>query len=232
MNARAAAVEALEAKLGYQFKDCALLERALTHASVGEGAAKIANNEVLEFVGDRVLGLLVAEALAERHPKAAEGELARRLNRLVSRDTCALVGDAIGLGPALRMSGSATKIGARERGSVLAGGCEALIAAVYADGGLEAARGLFDRLWAPYLDIDVDAADRRDPKTALQEWAHASGKPSPIYSVLKREGPDHAPIFLVQAEVKGLEPSQGKGPSRREAEKRAAEALLTREGVQ
>jgi ribonuclease III len=232
MNTRAAAVQDLERTLDYAFGDPALLERALTHASVGEGAAKVANNEVLEFIGDRVLGLLVAEILAERHPKAAEGELARRLNRLVSRDTCALVAESVGLGPALRMSGSATRIGARERGSVLAGAVEALIAAVYADGGLEAARALFMRLWGPYLDQDVGAADRRDPKTALQEWAHAAGVPAPVYSVLSRNGPDHAPVFLVQAEVKGLEPVTGKGPSRREAEKRAAEALLTREGVQ
>jgi ribonuclease-3 len=232
VNTRAAAVQALDRTLGHGFRDPDLLERALTHASVGEGAARIANNEVLEFIGDRVLGLLVAETLAARHPKASEGELARRLNRLVSRDTCALVGEAIGIGPALRMSGSATRIGARERGSVLAGGVEAVIAAVYADGGLEAARALFLRLWAPYLDQDVGAIDRRDPKTALQEWAHASGVASPVYTVLNREGPDHAPVFLVQLQVAGREPVSARGPSRREAEKRAAEALLTREGVQ
>ena len=231
MNDRVAAVQELERKLGYDFKDRALFERALTHASVGEGAAKVANNEVLEFIGDRVLGLLVAEALSARYPQASEGELARRLNRLVSREACAQVAETWNAGPALRMSGSATKVGARARSSVLGGACEALIAAVYQEGGLEAARGLFDRHWAALLDVDESMPDRRDPKTALQEWAHAAGRAVPAYSVVSRKGPDHAPIFVVEAAVAGYETATGQGASRREAEKAAALALLTREGA-
>jgi ribonuclease-3 len=231
MNARAAAVQELERKLGYEFKDRALFERALTHASVGEGAVSVANNEVLEFVGDRVLGLLAAEALSARYPKATEGELARRLNRMVSREACAQVAEAIDAGPALRMSGSATKVGARERASVLGGACEAIIAAVYQEGGLEAARALFDRHWGALLDADEHTPDRRDPKTALQEWAHAAGRTFPAYQVISRTGLDHAPIFIVEASVAGFDPANGQGTSRREAEKAAALAILTREGV-
>ncbi|MDB5438096.1 MAG: rnc, partial [Caulobacteraceae bacterium] len=137
MSDRQAAVAALEAELGYHFQDRARLETALTHASVGEGAKKIADNELLEFLGDRVLGLIAAQSLIERYPEATEGELAPRLNGVVSRETCAAVARNLGVGAALRMSGSATKMGVRERGSVLAGACEALIAAVYLEAGLD-----------------------------------------------------------------------------------------------
>ena len=232
MNARVAAVHALEDKLGYQFKDRALLERALTHASVGEGATKVANNEVLEFVGDRVLGLLVAEALARNHPDASEGELAPRLNGLVSRETCARVAQVIGVGPALRMSASATKVGARERGSVLAGACEALIAAVYKDSDLETTREVFTGLWREAFNFEGEVPNRRDSKTALQEWAQGSKRPAPAYTVVSRTGPDHEPKFIVEAKVDGVAPSTGEGRSRQEAEKAAAKAMLQREGVQ
>jgi ribonuclease-3 len=232
MNTRVAAVHALEHKLGYQFKDRELLERALTHASVGEGATKVANNEVLEFLGDRVLGLLVADALAQRFPQATEGELAPRLNGLVSRDTCARVALALDVGPALRMSGSATKIGARERGSVLAGACEALIAAVYKDSDLETTREVFTVLWREAFNFEGEVPNRRDSKTALQEWAQGSKRPAPAYTVVSRTGPDHEPRFIVEAKVEGVAPSTGEGRSRQEAEKAAAKAMLQREGVQ
>jgi ribonuclease-3 len=233
MNTRVTAVHALEQKLGYQFKDRELLERALTHASVGEGATKVANNEVLEFLGDRVLGLLVADALARRFPQATEGELAPRLNGLVSRETCARVALALDIGPALRMSGSATKIGARERGSVLAGACEALIAAVYKDSDLETTRAVFIDLWRDAFSFDGDTPNpRRDSKTALQEWAQGSKRPAPAYTVVSRTGPDHEPKFIVEAKVDGVAPSTGEGRSRQEAEKAAAKAMLQREGVQ
>jgi ribonuclease-3 len=228
MNARVEAVERLETRIGYVFKDRALLERALTHASVGDGAKKTEDNEVLEFVGDRVLGLVVAEALAERHPKAKEGELAPLLNGLVSRETCARIGREIDLGPALRMSASATKIGVRERGSVLAGACEALIAALYKDGGLPAAQDVILRLWAEAFETGPQS--RRDSKTQLQEWAQGGGRPLPAYEVVGRTGPDHAPTFTVQVSVKGVEPVTAEGRSRQEAEKAAARAMLDREG--
>lgn len=232
MNARVTAVHALEEKLGYRFKDRDLLERALTHASVGEGATKVANNEVLEFVGDRVLGLLVAEALARYFPDASEGELAPRLNGLVSRETCARVALAIGVGPALRMSASATKVGARERGSVLAGACEALIAAVYKDSDLETTRNVFGELWREAFDLQSQTTGRHDSKTALQEWAQAAKRPAPAYSVVSRTGPDHEPRFLVEVAVQGVDPTRGEGRSRQQAEKAAAQAMLQREGVQ
>jgi ribonuclease-3 len=230
MNARTTAVHALEANLGYVFKDRELLERALTHASTGEGARKTANNEVLEFVGDRVLGLLAAEALAARYPEASEGKLAPIYNGLVSREACARVGRAIDLGEALRMSASATKMGARGRTSVLAGGCEALICAIYQDGGLEAAREVFTRLWREAF-ADDGATRNRDPKSLLQEWAQGAHRTLPVYSVVGRSGPDHAPTFTVEVAVGGLTPVTAAGPSRQEAEKRAATDLLIREGL-
>lgn len=232
MNTRVAAVHALEHKLGYQFRNRELLERALTHASVGEGATKVANNEVLEFVGDRVLGLLVAEWLARRYPDASEGDLHPRLAGLVSRETCARVGQAIEVGAALRMSASATKVGARERGSVLAGACEALIAAVYMDSDLDTTRAVFAELWRDAFDADVDSTGRRNPKILLQEWAQGAGRPAPDYTVLSHTGLAHAPHFVVEAKVKDFPPITGEGRSRRDAEKAAAQALLTREGVQ
>ena len=232
MNTRVAAVHALERTLGYEFKDRTLLELALTHASAGEGATKVANNEVLEVIGDRVLGLLVAETLVERYPDAREGDLHPRLAGLVSRETCARMAAGFGLGPALRMSSSATKIGARVGGSVLAGACEALIAAVYLDSDLATTRTVFLRFWQEAFDADGAFAQRRDPKAALQEWAQGSGRPAPAYLVVSRTGPDHAPLFTVEAYVRDLEPASGQGASRREAEKAAAQALLSREGVQ
>ena len=229
MNARVEAIHELELRLGYRFKDRTLLEKALTHASVGDGGTKkTADNEVLEFLGDRVLGLIVAEALVERHPEATEGELAPRLNGLVSRETCARIARLIDVGPALRMSASATKIGAREKGSVLAGACEALIAAVYVDAGLEEARRVFIPLWREAF-ADYGADRRRDAKTALQEWAQGQGKPLPQYAVVSRSGPDHAPTFIVEVSVEGYAPAQAQGHARQDAEKAAARLLLERE---
>jgi ribonuclease-3 len=230
MDRRVAAVGDLERRIGYAFSDRKLLEQALTHASVGDGAKKTADNEVLEFIGDRVLGLLAAEALAERFPQAKEGELAPRLNALVSRETCARVARAAELGPALRLSASSSKIGGRETESILAGGCEALMAALYRDGGLETARRVFLDLWSAEFDRAAEGKPR-DPKTALQEWAQSQAKPLPTYAVVDRKGPDHAPVFTVQVVVKDVDPVFATGRSRQEAEKAAAKALLEREGA-
>lgn len=228
MNARAAAVEALERRLGRPFHDRALLEQALTHASVGDGARDTRHNEVLEFIGDRVIGLLAAEWLAAAYPKAREGDLAPRLNALVSREACAKVARGADMGAALRLSGSETKTGGRDKDSILAGACEAVMAAIYQDGGLDAARTAFVDLWAELLD-DPLAVHRRDPKTALQEWAQGQGKPLPRYEVSRRSGPDHRPVFTVAVVVEGLDPMEGQGGSRQDAEKAAAAALLNRE---
>jgi ribonuclease-3 len=229
MNTRAAAMEALERRLGRPFRDRSLLDQALTHASVGDGARGTRHNEVLEFIGDRVIGLLAAERLAAADPTAREGDLAPRLNALVSRDACAAVARRAGLGAALRLSGSETKTGGRDKDSILAGACEALMAAIYQDGGIDAARTAFADLWSEALLDDPAAVLRRDPKTALQEWAQGRGKPLPRYAVARRSGPDHQPVFTVTVEVEGLDPEQGQGRSRQEAEKAAAAALLERE---
>jgi ribonuclease-3 len=230
MNTRAAAVDALKARLGHDFHDDGLLERALTHASVGGGAVvRARDNEVLEFIGDRVIGLLAAERLSELDTKAAEGDLAPRLNALVSREACAQVARGVGLAPALRLSPSETKTGGRDKDSILAGACEAVMAAIYQDGGLDAARTVFLDLWSALL-AEVKTPRLRDPKTTLQEWAQGRGKPLPAYSVTDRSGPDHAPTFTVSVEVAGLAPVAAQGRSRQDAEKAAAAALLAREG--
>jgi ribonuclease-3 len=233
---RPAAVAELAARLGHAFADPQLLERALTHSSVGDGAQSPnkqrnlpRDNERLEFLGDRVLGLLTAEALIDRFPEASEGELAPRLNALVSRDACARVARRIGLGPALRLAAFETKSGGRDKGSILAGACEAVMAALYLDGGLEAARGFFAAAWAPEIEALPAMGQQLEVKLALQQWAQKQGNPLPAYTVLKREGPDHAPTFTVQVAVDGVEPAQGTGSSRQAAEKAAAQILWDRE---
>ncbi len=229
MSLRDAAVAALERRLKHVFSDRELLDRALTHASVGDGAKRVRDNEVLEFIGDRVLGLLAAERLAVLYPKAPEGDLAPRLNALVSRETCARVARRMELGPALRLSGSETKTGGRDKDSILAGACEAVMAALYQDGGLEAPRAVFLAFWEEET-ASLGAPRPRDPKTALQEWAQGQKKPLPAYSVINRQGPDHAPRVTVEVTVLGLEPVRAEGRSRQEAEKAAAATLLQREG--
>lgn len=230
MSARKAAADALALRIGHVFADPALYERALTHSSVGDGAGSTRrDNERQEFLGDRVLGLLVAEHLIALDPLASEGDLAARLNALVSRETCAAVGRRIDIGPALRLSGGETKSGGRDKSSILAGAVEAVIAAVYEDGGLPAARAMFERLW-PEEFGRIEAAIRpKDAKTLLQEWALGRGRPLPTYAVAAREGPEHAPVFTVHVVVDGAEPAAGQGGSRQAAEKAAARALLDRE---
>ena len=228
MDRRGAAVADLARRLGHAFADDSLLERALTHASVGGAGVRVRDNEVLEFIGDRVIGLLAAESLAALDAKASEGELAVRLNALVSREACARVARGAGVGPALRLAPSETKTGGRDKESILAGACEAVVAAIYQDGGLEAARRVFLDLWADLL-AEAGSPPPRDPKTALQEWAQGQGKPLPAYAVTARSGPDHAPVFTVAVEVAGLAPAAAQGRSRQDAEKAAAAALLARE---
>jgi ribonuclease-3 len=233
-NGRAEAVVALEQRIGHDFRDKALLERALTHASVGEGAPPGAHgprdNERLEFLGDRVLGLLTAERLFRDFPAADEGQLSSTLHALVDKTACARVGEAWGVGAALRLSPGETKTGGRKKAGVIADAVEAILAAVYLDGGLEAARAAFERGWAP----DLAAPPPRsvtNPKSALQEWAQGKGRPLPTYRIVGRTGSDHAPTFKVEVLVEGVEPLTAQGRSRQEAEKAAATALLKREGV-
>ena len=215
MNRREAAVAELEGRIGHVFHDRELLERALTHASVGDGALKVRHYERLEFLGDRVLNLLAAERL---------------MASLVNYHACARVARRIGLPNALRMAPSATKIGARDKDTVLGDACEALIGALYIDDGLEAARAFFLEFWAEEF-ARLDEPRVKDPKTQLQEWAQGRGLALPLYQVVGREGPDHAPSFTVSVTVGDYEPELAEGRSRQEAEKAAATVmLLKREG--
>jgi ribonuclease-3 len=227
MNTRAAAVEALERQIGHVFADRELLERALTHASVGSGSHRIGSNERLEFLGDRVLNLCVAEHIMRLCPDYAEGELSKAMSVLVDYKSCAEVARDVGLPDALRLDASATKVGARTNERVLGDACEALIAALYLDGGLETARSFVLTFWAPQFDRDLRRPDK-DPKTQLQEWAMARGLPLPAYEIVRQEGPSHAPRFTVEVHLRDLAPGQGEAGSKREAEKAAAQALLDR----
>jgi len=216
----------LERVLGHRFEDRALLEAALTHPSVGRQNSGRYHYERLEFLGDRVLGLVIAELLLTRYPTENEGALTRRLVALVRREAVLEVAHAIGLDRFLRASAAASGASRRERETALADGCEALIGALYLDGGLEAAASFIRRAWTPLLE--AAAAPAQDAKTALQEWAQARGLPLPAYKVVVREGPAHRPAFTVEARVAGSAPAIGTGGSKRAAEQIAAAALLER----
>src|SRR5688572_11700394 len=202
MNARATAVEDLERRIGYTFVDRELLERALTHASVGDGAREVRHNERLEFLGDRVLNLCAAERLMALDPDAREGEMSRRLASLVNYHACARAAERAGLPPALRLSASASKVGARKSDAVIGDACEALIAALYIDGGLETAKAFFERFWAEAFET-LDSPRSKDPKTQLQEWAQGLGLPLPAYEVVGQSGPPHMPVFTIEVRVQG-----------------------------
>ena len=233
---RAEAVRALARTLGYEFRDPSLLERALTHPSVGEGAAldaqgrPILDNQRLEFFGDRVLGLLVAERLMRDFPQANEGEMSSRLHGLVDKTACARVGEAAGLGAALRMSAGESKQGGRRRDGILADAMEAVLAAVYFDGGLDGARAVFERLWKDEL-ASPSSRSLSNPKSSLQEWSLKVGRGLPAYRIVERTGSDHAPTFRVEVQIGGTDALTAEGRSRQEAEKAAALALMKREGV-
>jgi ribonuclease-3 len=225
MISRAEAVQELERRVGHTFGDRDLLERALTHASVGDGAKSVRHNERLEFLGDRVLNLCAAERLMALDAEAREGEMSRLMASLVNYHACARAARAVGLPEALRLSPSASKVGARESDAVLGDACEALIAALYIDAGLEAARAFFLRFWAEEF-VTLHEPRQRDPKTQLQEWAQSRGLPLPLYEVVSRKGPDHAPVFTVAVSVQGFEPETARGRSRQDAEKAAAQIML------
>lgn len=219
----------LETALGYRFKDRKLLERALTHASVRSNAARRLDNERLEFLGDRVLGLAVAEMLHRTLPDHSEGDLARYFNRLVRGATCAAVGREAGIGRFLILSESEADSGGREKDTILANAVEALLGAVFVEGGFHAGREAVKRLWGERFNLSPSAIV--DPKSALQEWAQGRGLPLPRYAEISREGPDHALRFVAEARLKGHDPAKGEGTSKRQAEQAAAAELLRREGV-
>jgi ribonuclease-3 len=224
---------ALEVRLGYSFVEPALLREALTHASRRGGAAKSGTgtaepvNERLEFLGDRVLGLVIAEALLQNYPDAREGELAPRLNALVRKETLAQIGEDLGLVDAIRLAKGDTLSGGAARMAILADACEAILGAIYLDTGFESARTVILKSWGERLATLREVP--RDAKTALQEWAQARGLPTPVYELVLREGPDHAPKFRIAARVEGLGREEGEGTSKRAAEQAAAAALLAQE---
>ena len=186
----------LEERIGYRFKDTALFDSALSHISALKGARNRAGSyQRLEFLGDHVLGLVISDMLFRAFPKADEGELSRRLADLVRKETCAEIARAIDLGAAIRLGSSEANAGGRKRPAILADVCEALIGAVYLDGGYTAAEALVGRLWEARMQ--TKAQPLRDPKTVLQEWAQARGLPTPAYREVARSGPDHDPVFRV-----------------------------------
>lgn len=209
-------LEALQRRIGHRFADIPLLQTALTHASAGESE----NYQRLEFLGDRVLGLAIADILYARFPAESEGALARRLAALVQAGALARVARRIGLGEALILSGHEKK----DNDNILADSLEALLGALYREAGFPACRAAVDRLWQEEMDAAI--APPQDPKTALQEWAQGRGLPLPSYTLVAREGPDHAPLFTLRVAVEGHAPAECQAPSRRAAEKGAAEKLL------
>ena len=220
----------LETRIGYRFRDPALLEQALTHISALGGVRNRAGSyQRLEFLGDHVLGLIVSDMLFRAFPRADEGELSRRLADLVRKEACADVASGIELGTAIRLGTSESNAGGRSRVAILADVCEALIGAVYLDGGFIAAEGLVGRLWEARMR--TTAQPLRDPKTILQEWAQARGLPTPAYREVARSGPDHDPQFRVAVHLPKLAPAEGSGRSKRAAEQAAAAAMMAREGV-
>ena len=213
--------------IGYEFKDPGLLITALTHSSMS--SATRSDNERLEFLGDRVLGLVMAQALLDVDNKASEGQLAPRFNALVRKETCADVARSIGLGDMLKLGRSEMISGGLRKEALLGDAMEAVIAAVYRDGGFAAAQRLILQLWN--TRITSVKADARDPKTALQEWAQARKGAPPKYIELSRFGPDHAPLFEIEVQLHSGQAAQAKAGSKRQAEQAAAQLMLERLGA-
>ncbi|MEL6295712.1 MAG: ribonuclease III [Pseudomonadota bacterium] len=214
---------AFQSRLGYEFRQPAVLIRALTHPSFS--TADRADNQRLEFLGDRVLGLVMAETLLDADTSASEGTLAPRYNALVRKETCADIAREIDLGAVLRLGRSEMMSGGRRKQALLGDAMEAVIAAIYRDGGLTAARETILSLWSSR--INTVEADARDPKTALQEWSQARGMPPPDYQEVSRSGPDHAPVFTIAVRLKTGQSAEATAGSKREAQQSAAKALLS-----
>ena len=216
-------------RLGFAFKDRALVELALTHASARPSLKPNEDNERLEFLGDRVLGLAIAELLTQTFPESSEGELARRYNQLVRAETCAEIAKEWELGQLISMSGGEAESGGRGKKTILANACEAVLGAIFIEGGYQAARDVVFRFWATEL-ASLDLA-LPDAKSILQEWAQGRRLSLPRYVEIAREGPDHKPRFTAEVQIDGVAPERGHGANKRAAEQAAALAMLLREGV-
>ncbi len=213
----------LEARIGYTFKDRALLSEALTHGSALGVGTQRRSYDRLEFLGARVLGLVVAQQLLEQHKREEEGELATRLNALVNKHACARAARAADLGAAVVLSPSEEASGGRGKEAILGDICESVIAALYLDGGMDAARAFILRFWGDAFETVKNV--RRDAKTALQEWA-AARKRGLSYVVIDQSGPEHSPHFVVEARIDGFAPARGEAGSKRDAQRAAAAAFI------
>ena len=216
-------------RLGFAFKESELVELALTHASARPSLKPNEDNERLEFLGDRVLGLAIAELLTQTFPESSEGELARRYNQLVRAETCAEIAKEWELGQLILMSGGEADSGGRSKKTILANACEAVLGAIFCEAGYQAARDVVFRFWASEL-ASLDLA-LPDAKSILQEWAQGRRLSLPRYVEIAREGPDHKPRFTAEVQIDGVAPERGHGANKRAAEQAAALAMLLREGV-
>jgi ribonuclease III len=225
-----AATAAVESRIGHKFADASLLATALTHVSALKPSRKRGDSyQRLEFLGDHVLGLIVSDMLYRAFPNADEGELSKRLADLVRKESCADVAKALGLVDDIKLGAVGAGAGARLRKSVLGDICEAVIGAVFLDGGYKAAAEFVGRNWTERMH--KLRRPLRDPKTTLQEWAQGKGLATPVYREIERTGPHHDPQFRIAVELPGLESAEGIGGSKRAAEKAAASAMIAREGV-
>ena len=211
--------------LGHQFSDNQRLAKALTHSSYSNLNSGLGgSNERMEFLGDRVLGLVIADLLLTQFSNEDEGDIARRHTALVRQEALVLVAESIGLGNYISMSLGEEDTGGRQNASILADCCEAVVAALYLDGGLAAARNFIEDKWRPMLEADL--LPPKDSKTTLQEWAQSNNLPLPVYAEISRQGPDHQPVFKIEVRVEDLPPATADGSSKREAEQKAAKILL------
>jgi ribonuclease-3 len=225
-----AATAAIEARIGHSFADPSLLVTAFTHVSALKSTKKRGDSyQRLEFLGDHVLGLIVSDMLYRAFPSADEGELSKRLADLVRKESCADVAKSLGLLEDIKLGAVGAGAGARLRKSVLGDVCEAVIGAIFLDGGYQAASGFVERNWTERMH--KPRRPLRDPKTVLQEWAQGKGLPTPVYREVERTGPHHDPQFRVAVDLPGLKPAEGIGGSKRAAEKVAASVMIEREGV-
>ena len=215
-------LQAFEARIGHHFSRPELLVRALTHGSISSSTRP--DNQRLEFLGDRVLGLVMANALLENDKTASEGQLAPRFNALVRKEACAEVARDIDLGAVLKLGRSEMMSGGRRKQALLGDAIEAVIAAVYQDAGFQTAQDMILRLWG--ARVHQVKADARDAKTALQERVQAAGETPPAYVELDRSGPDHAPVFTIAVRLRDGREARATAGSKRQAEQGAAAALL------
>jgi len=229
-SAANAATSAIEERIGHKFVDANLLVTAMTHVSALKPSRKRGESyQRLEFLGDHVLGLIVSDMLYRSFPNADEGEMSKRLADLVRKESCADVAKSLGLADDIKLGAVGAGAGVRLRKSVLGDICEAVIGAVYLDGGFQAASEFVERNWTERMKKPRQPL--RDPKTVLQEWAQGKGLPTPVYREVERTGPHHDPQFRVAVDLPGLAPAEGVGGSKRAAEKVAASVMIEREGV-